>query len=153
MANEQQPADPFRVTPGQQTALQRFLTGERVLVGSTNVLAMTYAAPASRLYVEYKPHPRKTARRRRKRPAVNYSGPYHYENVSPTEAEHFWKSGSKGKWVWSHLRIRGTALGHKKRYGKSALPKTQARKNLEKLASGAKSFGALFLQLIATIFS
>ena len=43
---------------------------------------------------------------------------YAYSNVSLQEAIGFAQAGSKGGWVWSNLRIRGTSLGHRKPYKK-----------------------------------
>ena len=39
---------------------------------------------------------------------------YRYLNVSLTEANSLLMAGSKGRWVWATLRIRGTKNGHRK---------------------------------------
>ena len=41
---------------------------------------------------------------------------YIYDGLSLYEAKTFVTTTSKGKWVWDHLRIRGTAYGHRKPY-------------------------------------
>ena len=43
-------------------------------------------------------------------------GRYGYHDVSPAEARSFYGAGSKGKWVWDHLRVRGTVFGFQKPY-------------------------------------
>lgn len=41
---------------------------------------------------------------------------YQYRPVSEVEALSLYRAGSKGTWIWDNLRIRGTALGHRKDY-------------------------------------
>lgn len=43
-------------------------------------------------------------------------GWYGYHGVSSDEAASFYRSGSKGNWVWDHLRRRGTVFGYQKAY-------------------------------------
>jgi hypothetical protein len=46
---------------------------------------------------------------------------YSYKNVTYREALDFAQAGSKGEWVWSNLRIRGSKYGHRKPYQLEAL--------------------------------
>jgi|SRR5579859_2523292 len=41
---------------------------------------------------------------------------YEYQPVSLEEAHSLYAAASKGKWVWDHLRIRGTIYGYKVPY-------------------------------------
>jgi hypothetical protein len=41
---------------------------------------------------------------------------YDYQPVSVNEAQSLYAASSKGKWVWDHLRIRGTIYGYKVPY-------------------------------------
>ena len=41
---------------------------------------------------------------------------YKYYDVSHAEAEEFTKAQSKGSWVWSALRVRGSKTAHKKKF-------------------------------------
>ena len=43
---------------------------------------------------------------------------YLYDNVSQQEAVEFAQEQSKGGWVWTRLRIRGTKNGHRKPFRK-----------------------------------
>lgn len=49
--------------------------------------------------------------------AKTRGGPvYHYLDVHPALFQDFRTAASKGKWVWDHMRIRGTVSGHRYRY-------------------------------------
>ena len=43
-------------------------------------------------------------------------GRYGYHDVNRGEAKSFYDAASKGKWVWDHLRLRGTVFGYQKAY-------------------------------------
>jgi hypothetical protein len=47
---------------------------------------------------------------------------YAYDPVTQYEATSMLYSGSKGSWIWSNLRLRGTLRGHQKRYAKISDP-------------------------------
>ena len=47
---------------------------------------------------------------------------YVYFSVTEEEARDFYGAPSKGSWVWDHLRIRGTSLGHQKDYAVASDP-------------------------------
>lgn len=66
---------------------------------SSNVDLAQYDWEANVLYIEFKG-----------------GAVYAYDNVSFNEAVSFANAPSYGKWVWDHLRIRGTKLGHRKPY-------------------------------------
>ena len=76
-----------------------FLGGEWVNVQSSNVAAIRF--DKERLILEVR---------------FLDGSSYEYFQVSPEEAESLYVAPSKGKWVWDHLRIRGTKLGHQKDY-------------------------------------
>ncbi len=71
---------------------------------SSNVELMNYDYEKEILYVQFKPKNNSGA------------GVYAYNPVSMAEALSFIKAPSKGGWIWDNLRIRGTALGHRKNY-------------------------------------
>lgn len=73
--------------------------GEILFVNSSNVAAAQFHRDAKKLMLEFK----------------NGSA-YLYSNVSPDEAQSFIQATSKGGWVWTDLRIRGSKTGHKKPY-------------------------------------
>lgn len=58
-------------------------------------------------------------------PGVSY---YMYQGVTEGEARDFYVAPSKGEWIWTNFRIRGTALGHQKEYTFLSGPSTQTRK-------------------------
>lgn len=79
--------------------LTRFLYGEMVDVVSSNVQSIQYDREHQWLYIIFR------------------SGAwYRYGEISPQEAESLFFAGSKGKWCWDVLRIRGTVFGFKKPY-------------------------------------
>lgn len=90
---------PFNIDPKSPAA--RFLLGEWVSVTSSNVDRISYelGKNGGTLKVIFKDQ-----------------NEYHYWPVSPDEAVDLLQTGSKGGWVWDHLRIRKTALGHQKNY-------------------------------------
>jgi len=86
---------------------QNFLQYEKwISVSSSNVAMAKYDVVAAELYIEF-----------------NNGATYAYSHVSSREAESFYDAGSKGKWVWDYLRVRGPQganeagkLPHKKPY-------------------------------------
>lgn len=68
-------------------------------VNSSNVVMSVYYAEEKKMLVEYKG-----------------GASYLYSNVDEREAISFVQAQSKGGWIWSNLRIRGTKYGHKKPY-------------------------------------
>ena len=68
-------------------------------VHSTNVVAAQYFHETQQMMVEFKGHKS-----------------YLYSDVSIPEAISFTMAGSKGGWVWDHLRVRGSKWKHKKPY-------------------------------------
>lgn len=89
------------VSQGPQTELEKFLAGILWIETpqSSNVSKIAYDPEHATLKVIF-----------------HDENEYHYLSVSADEATAFYHAGSKGGWVWDELRIRGTALGHKKRY-------------------------------------
>ncbi len=68
-------------------------------VTSSNVKAIQYDREGHQLTVEY------------------HDGSfYQYQDISPSEAKSMAEAGSKGKWVWDNLRVRGTVFGFQKPY-------------------------------------
>lgn len=91
-----------KAEPGERIASEedRFLYGEEwVPVTSSNLALIRYQAATKKLFIEFK-----------------NGATYSYGNVWPEEAKSLYAAGSKGKWVWDHLRIRKTRLGHQKPY-------------------------------------
>lgn len=79
---------------------RRVLSGERFETPqSSNVAWYRYLAANEELHVGYKD-----------------GSVYAYFQMSVPEMMEFHQAGSKGGAVWDQLRIRGTALGHKKPY-------------------------------------
>ena len=64
---------------------------------SSNVKKVSYDDEDEILYVTYKS-----------------GGEYAYLKVSELEARSFWFAVSKGKWIWSHIRVRGSKTLHQK---------------------------------------
>jgi hypothetical protein len=87
------------------------VTGEMVPTpGSSNVHSFGYDLDSGYLYVRF--YQAEPEGKRRTRP-----GPlYRYAGVSPEEFLSLLTAGSKGDWVWHHLRIPGTHSGHQKDY-------------------------------------
>ena len=85
------------------------VTGEMVVAQSSNVHSYGYDAEHGYLYVRFLDSLADGSR----------SGPgplYRYSGVDPNEFGALHRAGSKGNWIWDHLRIRGTVSGHKKDY-------------------------------------
>lgn len=81
--------------------LQKFLHGSQRYhdFTSSNVTSSQYDPENDTLYLQYK------------------GGDwYGYEDTSPREAAGFYSAGSKGKWAWDHLRVRGSRTLHRKAY-------------------------------------
>lgn len=75
--------------------------GELLFVHSSNVAAAQYDVYSRTMMVEFKG-----------------GAAYLYSDVSEDEAIAFANAQSKGSWVWSVCRIRGTKNGHKKPFTK-----------------------------------
>lgn len=73
--------------------------GKWLAVVSSNVDLIRYDYEEEVLYVQFK-----------------NGAMYSYRTVSYKEALDFAQAPSKGGWVWDHLRVRGTLLGHRKQY-------------------------------------
>jgi len=104
--------------PGYHRILQAddpVITGQMMRVASSNVYAIgfefNFDEPLrSKLIIRYKQSDRRGSGR-------NVGGPtYEYLNVHPDWFTDLVATGSKGKWVWDHLRIRGTVAGHQYEY-------------------------------------
>ena len=98
------------------------LTGEMIRVQSSNVHSIGYgwngANPkAGTLKVRY-------LAKQRGAPASGRGALYFYYDVPPQMFIAFQKAQSKGRWVWDHLRIRGTVSGHQKRYQLASIDST-----------------------------
>jgi KTSC domain len=90
-----------------RTPLADFLTmGKWLAVTSTNVAQIAYSLDEQTLFVQF--HPGKN----------DPSPRYWYKPINAKQAQQFALAPSKGGWVWDHLRIRGTKLGHKVPYGR-----------------------------------
>ncbi len=87
------------------------VTGDMVPVQSTNVDSVGYDAATGTLYVRFL-----YRYRRGEREAAAPGSLYGYRDVWPEEFLTLLEAGSKGGWVWDHLRVRGTVSGHKKDY-------------------------------------
>jgi len=73
--------------------------GDLLFVHSTNVVAAQYDHQNQKMMVQFKG-----------------GKVYLYSSVTEQEAYAFATAQSKGGWVWSYLRIRGTKNGHRKPY-------------------------------------
>lgn len=76
---------------------------------SSNVHSFAYDIDAHRLYVRFKDRPPEGSKQRPNKPGPIYA----YYNVPLDLFMSMFNAGSKGTWVWDHLRIRGTLSGHK----------------------------------------
>lgn len=84
---------------GEQEA-EEFMEGTTPLfVMSSNVAMVQYHPDEEKMMVEF----------------LNGSA-YLYSNISRDEAESFLVSHSKGGWIWSNLRVRGSRTAHRKPY-------------------------------------
>lgn len=85
------------------------ITGEMVTASSSNVHSYGYDHEHGYLYVRFLDS----------LPDGSRAGPgplYRYAGVDVDEFRALHRAGSKGDWIWDHLRIRGTVSGHKKDY-------------------------------------
>ena len=91
---------------------------DMIRVTSSNVHSIGYQSSTGTLAVRYlAPILISAGRGVRIGGKTNAPGPlYHYFDVSPKLWKSFESASSKGKWVWDHLRIRGTVAGHKYDY-------------------------------------
>ena len=80
--------------------------GKPVYVHSSNVVACQYFLEAKQMAVVYG--------------KAGDSSTYLYDNVSKEEAILFMKAPSKGIFVWTFLRVRGSKTAHHKPYRKFA---------------------------------
>ena len=103
---------PMRFGPPREFPVTHpIVTGEMVEVRSSNVHSIGYDLDNHILYVRF------WAETERKGQLVRFPGSlYGYRDVWPEEFLDFLDAGSKGGWVWDHLRERGTVSGHKKPY-------------------------------------
>ena len=86
--------------PKSQSPSTDFLAGEPYSAfSSSNVRSATYNARENSMDIGFK-----------------NGGVYRYQDITPPEAKSFYSAGSKGKWVWDHLRVRGTVFGYQKPY-------------------------------------
>ena len=104
--------------PGYQRTLNPndpILTGEMQRVQSSNVHSIgfefNFDQPLkSKLIIRY-------LQKDRRGSSGTVGGPtYAYDNVHPDWFQDLREAGSKGKWVWDQLRIRGTVAGHQYPY-------------------------------------
>jgi len=80
--------------------VQDFLTGGQPLfVHSTNVAMAQYFPEDQKMMIEYK-----------------NGAAYLYSSISESDAKSFAYAPSKGSWVWSTLRSRGSKTAHKRPY-------------------------------------
>jgi hypothetical protein len=92
------------------------LTGVMIPVPSSNVHSIGFEFNfdyplKSKLIIRYKQKDRQSGR------SGTVGGPtYEYLDVHPDWFDDLQQAGSKGKWVWDQLRIRGTVAGHQYRY-------------------------------------
>lgn len=70
-----------------------------LVVNSSNVSNVTYFPKEGKLMVQF----------------LN-GGKYMYSQISEAEAVSFVQAQSKGSWVWSNLRVRGSRTAHRKPY-------------------------------------
>ncbi len=86
--------------------VQDFVENEQPLfVNSSNVVMVQYFPEVSKLLVEFKG-----------------GTSYLYSQVSKSEALSFAQAQSKGSWVWSNLRVRGSKTAHRKPYSRVGKP-------------------------------
>lgn len=92
------------------------LTGVMIPVPSSNVHSIGFEFNfdyplKSKLIIRYKQKDRRSGG------SGTVGGPtYEYYDVHPDWFDDLQQAGSKGKWVWDQLRIRGTVAGHQYRY-------------------------------------
>jgi hypothetical protein len=103
---------PPRGIPAGADPNDPLFTGEMIPVSSSNVHSIGYIwnakSPQNGTLVVRFLAPANSPRQKR-----TGAGPlYHYLNVPPQLFTAFRAAASKGKWVWDHLRIRGTTSGH-----------------------------------------
>lgn len=79
---------------------QDFLYGQRIMrVISSNVASASYDDEENFLTITYK-----------------NGRSYVYAKVTELEARSFWYATSKGSWIWTYLRVRGSRTLHQKSY-------------------------------------
>lgn len=104
--------------PGYQRILDPkdpVLTGEMRGVTSSNVFSIgfdfNFDYPLkSKLIIRYKQKDRKGGK------GTVGGSTYEYQNIHPDWFSDLVAAGSKGRWVWDQLRIRGTVAGHQYPY-------------------------------------
>ncbi len=112
----------------QNEAAGFFFNGEPIMVHSSNVVGAQYRRAEHTMVVVFGKG--KNAK----------GGAYRYSNISDDDAQGFLEAGSKGGWVWSVLRVRGSKTAHKKPYEKIAgfLP-TEHKEEWQKIVDEAES--------------
>jgi hypothetical protein len=101
------PAPPTATGGGKgESGIKEALKLQRVQ--SSNVFAIGYDYDTGTLRVQY------LAGAGKKRHGAGAI--YDYYDVTPKIWENFQNASSKGKWIWDHLRIRGTISGHQYEY-------------------------------------
>lgn len=84
------------------------VTGEMIPVaGSSNVHSFGYDYGTGTLRIRFLGRDRSSGKRGGPGPMYEYSG------VPPTLFERMRKAASKGRFIWDHIRIRGTVSGHR----------------------------------------
>jgi hypothetical protein len=91
----------FRILKNEPTSeFEKFISfGEWISVQSSNVRAISYVKLTAELHIEY------------------HDGSFYgYGPVNDEMAADLYRASSKGKWVWDHLRRRGTVFGYQVEY-------------------------------------
>lgn len=79
-----------------------FVQNQEILfVNSSNLVAAQYFANEKKLMIEYKG-----------------GSAYVYNNITEQEAVEFAQAQSKGGWIWSNIRVRGSKTAHQKPFSK-----------------------------------
>ena len=97
---------------GEQMTVDKddpIIKGEMIPVESSNVHSIGYDLAEGNLIVRFLGHGPKGER-------VGLGPQYIYYEVPMAEFQSMRRAASKGKWVWDHLRIRGTVVGHQYDY-------------------------------------
>tara|TARA_R110002110_G_scaffold412840_1_gene639282 strand:+ start:260 stop:1207 length:948 start_codon:yes stop_codon:yes gene_type:complete len=95
--------------------LDPIITGKYIGVSSSNVRSISFnfnfkSPHKSTLYVQFLGTNANGVR-------TGHGPLYQYFDISPDKFDAFRKAASKGGWVWDELRVRGSAVQHKVRYG------------------------------------
>lgn len=91
----QEEIDKWQNVPADEA--EDFIYGGQILhVNSSNLTAAQYHPETQQMMIEY------------------HDGAYLYSNVTPQEALQFVQAQSKGGFIWSVFRVRGSKTAHKK---------------------------------------